>query len=129
MPTPAQLNEQYELERRQIKGGLDKLSKDTRTLEHKDYASATVYGRCSIDQLLPTIIEAIETKYQKAQVTSTGYQKNLLHNHVMILDSQSSAAIAVKRFFDKVFSYKKGDSMITEVSDAIGRAIEAEAQM
>ena len=129
MPTPAQLNEQYELERRQIKGGLDKLSKDTRTLEHKDYASATVYGRCSIDQLLPTIIEAIETKYQKAQLTSTGYQKNLLHNHVMILDSQSSAAIAVKRFFDKVFSYKKGDSMITEVSDAIGRAIEAEAQM
>ena len=46
MPTPAQLNEQYELERRQIKGGLDKLSKDTRTLEQKEYASATVYGRC-----------------------------------------------------------------------------------
>ena len=39
MPTPDQLNEQYELERRQIKGGLDKLRKDTRTLEQKEYAS------------------------------------------------------------------------------------------
>jgi len=129
MPTPAQLNEQYDLERRQIKGGLDKLSKDTRTLEQKEYASATVYGRCSIDQLLPTVIEAIDIKFNKAKITSTGYQKNLLHNHVMILDSQSSAAIAVKRFFDKVFSFKKGDSSVTKISEAIGRAIEAEAQM
>ena len=129
MPTPAQLNEQYDLERRQIKGGLDKLNKDTRTLEHKEYASATVYGRCSIDQLLPTVIAAIDTKFNKAKITSTGYQKNLLHNHVMILDSQSSAAIAVKRFFDKVFSFKKGDSSVTKISEAIGRAIEAEAQM
>ena len=65
MPTPDQLNEQYELERRQIKGGLDKLRKDTQTLEQKEYASATVYGRCSIDQLLPVIIKGIDLKYEE----------------------------------------------------------------
>ena len=37
MPTQEQLNEQYDLERRQIKGGLDKLRTDTRKLEQKEY--------------------------------------------------------------------------------------------
>ena len=130
MPTPAQLNEQYELERRQIKGGLDKLRKDTRTLEQKEYASATVYGRCSIDQLLPIIIKGIDLKYEERKKFGlNGVNRHLLESHVMVLDSQSSAAIAVKRFFDKVFSFKKGDSSITKISEAIGRAIEAEAQM
>ena len=129
MPTPAQLDEQHALERRQIEGGLNKLKKDTQKLEQKEYASATVYGRCSIDQLLPTVIDAINAKFEKAKITSTGYQRNLLHNYVMVLDSDSSAAIAVKRLFDKVFSFKKGDNSITKINEAIGRAIEAEAQM
>ena len=129
MPTPAQIEEQLNLERRQIKGGLDKFNKNIVKLEQKEYCSATIYGRCSIDQLLPRIIERIDLKFEKAQKTASGYQRDLLVNYVMKLDSQSSAAIAVKRFFDKVFSYKKGDSIITEVSDAIGRAIESEAQM
>ena len=130
MPTPAQLAEQHALERRQIEGGLNKLSKDTYTLEHKEYASATVYGRCSIDQILSSVIKGIDAKYEERKSKGlNGVNRNLLEGHVMILDSPSSAAIAVKRFFDKVFSYKKGDSMITEVSDAIGSGIQAEAQM
>ena len=130
MPTSAQLKEQYDLERRQISGGLNKLRKDTRKLEHKEYASATVYGRCSIDQLLPIIIEGINLKYEERKKHGlNGVNRHLLESHVMVLDSQSSAAISVKRFFDKVFSFKKGDSSITKISEAIGRAIEAEAQM
>ena len=130
MPTSAQLKEQYDLERRQISGGLNKLRKDTRKLEHKEYASATVYGRCSIDQLLPIIIEGINLKYEERKKHGlNGVNRHLLESHVMVLDSQSSAAIAVKRFFDKVFSFKKGDSSITKISEAIGRAIESEAQM
>ena len=130
MPTSSQLNEQYDLERRQISGGLNKLRKDTRKLEHKEYASATVYGRCSIDQLLPIIIKGIDLKYEERKKHGlNGVNRHLLESHVMVLDSQSSAAIAVKRFFDKVFSFKKGDSSITKISEAIGRAIESEAQM
>ena len=129
MPTQEQLNEQYDLERRQIKGGLDKLRTDTRKLEQKEYGSATVYGRCSIDQILPTVIEGIDLKFEKAKRTASGYQRDLLVNYVMKLDSQSSAAISIKRLFDKVFSFKKGDNSVTKISEAIGYAIEAEAQM
>ena len=42
MPTPAQIEEQIQLERDQIKQGLDKLHKNVRELEQKEYASASV---------------------------------------------------------------------------------------
>ena len=51
MLTQAQIDEQKAFERRQISGGLDKLERDTRKLEEKAYASATNYGRSSIDIL------------------------------------------------------------------------------
>ncbi len=129
MLTQEQINEQEALERRQISGGLDKLKRDTRKLEEKAYASATNYGRCSIDTLLPFVIERIDEKFEKAQRTATGYQLNLLTNYIMLLDAESSAAIACKRTFDKVFSFKKDDNSVTNVSLAIGSAIEAECQM
>ena len=44
MPTPAQIDEQIQLERDAIAQGLKKLHKNTRDLEGKEYASATVYG-------------------------------------------------------------------------------------
>ena len=127
--TQHQINEQKNLERRQIAGGLTKLNKDTQKLEQKEYASATVYGRCSIDRVLPTIIEGITLKFDKASKTASGYQRDLLVNYVMKLDPESSAAIAIKRTFDKVFSFKKGDNKVVKINEAIGRAIEAEAQM
>ena len=40
MPTPAQISEQVELEREQIRQGLKQLRDNTRNLEEKDYASA-----------------------------------------------------------------------------------------
>ena len=69
-PTQHQVNEQENLERRQISGGLSKLNKDTQKLEQKEYASATVYGRCSIDRVLPTVIEGIKIKFDKASLTA-----------------------------------------------------------
>ena len=52
MPTPAQIDEQVQLERDQIAQGLKRLRDNTRQLEAKSYASATVYGISSIDTLL-----------------------------------------------------------------------------
>jgi len=129
MLTQAQIDEQYDLERRQVRGGLDKLKRETRKLEDKAYASATSYGRCSIDTLLPLVINRVNEKFDKARTTATGYQLNLLQNYIMLLDAEASAAIACKRTFDKVFSPKKDDNSITNVSVAIGTAIEAECQM
>ena len=60
MPTPAQIDEQIQLERDAIAQGLKKLHKNTRDLEGKDYASATVYGTASIDTLLPLVVARIE---------------------------------------------------------------------
>ena len=60
MPTPAQIDEQIQLERDAIALGLKKLHKNTMDLEGKDYASATVYGAASIDTLLPLVVARIK---------------------------------------------------------------------
>ena len=59
MPTPAQIDEQIQLERDQIAQGLKRLHKNTRQLEEKSYGSATVYGITSIDSLLPLVVDKI----------------------------------------------------------------------
>ena len=45
-PTPAQIDEQVELERDQIRQGLKRLKDQTIKLEDQNYASASIYGRC-----------------------------------------------------------------------------------
>ena len=70
MPTPAQIDEQIQLERDAIALGLKKLHKNTRDLEGKEYASASVYGAASIDTLLPLVVARIEsttTRLRKGQ--------------------------------------------------------------
>jgi len=128
MPTPAQIEEQLKLERSQVDGGSSRLFKDTDALERKEYASATIYGRCSIDQVLPSIVEGIGLKIGDNLNTATGYQRTL-YAYIQSLDAESSAAIAIKRTFDKVFSPKRGDNHVRSVTIAIGSAIEAECQM
>ena len=104
MLTQDLIDAQESLERRQITGGLNRLRKQTKDLEEKAYASATEYGRASIDTLLPHIINRIQEKFDKASKYATGYQRELL-SYVMALDAEASAAIACKRTFDKVFSF------------------------
>ena len=128
MLTQDLINEQESLERRQITGGLHRLRKQTKDLEEKAYASATEYGRASIDTLLPHIIKRIQEKFDKATKSATGYQRELL-SYVMALDAEASAAIACKRTFDKVFSFKKDDNKVTKIAEAIGSAVESELQM
>ena len=65
MPTPAQIEEQVNFERDAIKCGLDKLRKNTKDLEDKQYASATTYGAASMDMLLPLVVERIESTNNK----------------------------------------------------------------
>ena len=58
MATPQQIDEQIKLERLQISQGIEQLRKNTKQLEHKQYASATVYGITSVSYThltLPTI--------------------------------------------------------------------------
>ena len=128
---PADLERQESFERKQISGGLEKIRSNTKKLLEKDYASATVFGSASIDTLLPLIIEQINLKKEKRKkiaVKGAGHLMEILP-YLDAIDSESQAAITCKITFDKVFSYKKDNSKIVKIAQAIGQALEAECQM
>ena len=130
MPTPAQIEEQVELEREQIRQGLNRLRENTRKLEQTSYASATVYGVASIDALLPKLVERIEdTVEQRLKTGKVGQCFKEIKQYISDLEPLAAAAIALKITFDKVFSFKEGSDAITEVCASIGGAVEAECQM
>ena len=128
---PADLERQESFERKQISGGLEKIRSNTKKLLEQDYASATVFGSASIDTLLPLIIEQINLKKEKRKkiaVKGAGHLIEILP-FLDAIDSESQAAITAKITFDKVFSYKKDNSKIVKIAQAIGQALEAECQM
>ena len=130
MATPAQIEEQVNFERDAIKCGLEKLRKQTKDLEDKQYASATAYGTASMDMLLPLVVERIESTNNRIHEGKTGAQFKDIHNHLRDVEPLAAAGIALKITFDKVFSSRDDDDRkVVAVTGAIGRAIEDECQM
>ena len=129
MPTPAQIDEQIQLERDAIAQGLKKLHKNTRDLEGKEYASATVYGAASIDTLLPLVVARIEATTSRLRKGNAGIAFREIQQYLSDVEPLAAAAIAVKVTFDKVFSYKEKSSLAVNVCDSIGLAVEQECQM
>ena len=129
MPTPAQIDEQIQLERDQIAQGLKRLHKNTRQLEEKSYGSATVYGITSIDSLLPLVVDKIKDTTNRLHKGQAGKSFKEIHQYLADLEPLAAAAIACKLTFDKVFSIKEGSNQLVTVSEAIGQAIENECQM
>ena len=120
MPTPAQIDEQIQLERDAIAQGLKKLHKNTRDLEGKEYASASVYGAASIDTLLPLVVARIEATVEYAiKRGKTGVAFKEIQKYLADVEPLAAAAIAVKLTFDKVFSYKEQQvqKVITTLAD------------
>ena len=129
MPTPAQIDEQIKLERNAIAQGLNKLHKNTRDLEGKEYASATVYGAASIDTLLPLVVARIEATTDRLRKGNAGVAFKEIQQYLADVEPLAAAAIAVKLTFDKVFSYKDKSNQAVNVCDSIGLAVEHECQM
>ena len=130
MPTPAQISEQVELEREQIRQGLKQLRDNTQKLEDKDYASASVYGVASVQTLIPLLTRRIlETREYRIQRGRVGVALKDIVKYVGDVEPEVAAAIASKITFDKVFSTKVGESKIQNVADCIGAAIENECMM
>ena len=129
MATPQQIDEQVKLERLQISQGIEQLRKNTKQLEHKSYASATVYGITSIDTLLPLVIKKIEDTNNRIKEGKTGKAFKEINTFLEPLEPLAAAGIALKLTFDKVFSHKHGSNLLAIVSDSIGAAIEDELQM
>ena len=129
MPTPAQIDEQIQLERDAIAQGLKKLHKNTRDLEAKEYASASVYGAASIDTLLPLVVARIEATTNRIKEGKTGAAFVEIQKYLADVEPLAAAALAVKITFDKVFSYKERSNQAVNVCDSIGLAVEQECQM
>ena len=129
MPTPAQIDEQIALEREQIKQGLKELRDNTYKLEEKSYASASVYGVVSIDQLLPLVVARIQETNDRIRERKTGRAFKEIICFLADIEPEAAAAIALKVTFDKVFSVKPGQSTVTNIAAAIGTAVENECMM
>ena len=124
MPTPAQIDEQIQLEREAISQGLKRLHKNTYDLENKSYASATVYGAASIDTLLPLVVARIEDTTNRIKEGKTGASFKEIQQYLADVEPLAAAALAVKLTFDKVFSYKEKSNQTIKVCEAIGLAVE-----
>ena len=129
MPTPAQIDEQVQLERDQIRQGLKRLRDNTDALQQRSYASATVYGIASIDILLPILVKRLEDTNKRIHEGKNGVAFKDIAKYISQLEPLAAAAIALKLTFDKVFSYKEGSDQVQSVCDGIGSAVEAECQM
>lgn len=129
MPTPAQIHEQVELEREQIRQGLQALRDNTRQLEEKEYASASVYGVASIQTLIPLVIKRIEDTTNRIHEGKVGQAFAEIRQFLSDVEPEVAAAIACKITFDKVFGVKISSSQIQNVTDAIGQAVENECLM
>ena len=129
MPTPAQIDEQIELEREQIRQGLERLRDNTVKLQDKEYASASVYGVSSIEELLPKVIQQIKDTANRIHEGKTGVAFAEIRHYLADIEPEAAAAIACKVTFDKVFSSKRKANQLQNVTDAIGSAVENECMI
>lgn len=129
MPTPAQIEEQVQLEREQIRQGMQKLHDNTRELEAKDYASASVYGVSSVETLIPLVSRRIESSTNRIHEGKVGRSFREIHQYLSPLEPEAAAALAAKVTFDTVFSVNPKHSQVQHVTDSIGHAIENECMM
>jgi len=129
LPTPAEIDEQVELEREQIRQGLKLLQDNTKKLEEKNYASASVYGVVSIDDVLPAVVARIQDTANRVNEGKTARSFAHIRQYLADLEPEAAAAIALKVIFDRVFSCKPHQAVITNITDGIGTAIENECMM
>ena len=129
MPTPAQIDEQINHERDAIAQGLKRLRENTKNLEDKSYASASIYGITTIDALLPLVVERIKETNKRIHEGHTGQSFKEIHQYLADIEPLAAAAITCKITIDKVFSYKEESNQIVNVCDAIGKGVENECQM
>ena len=132
MPFPHEIEAQVKLERDAIKHGLTKLHKNTKQLEDKEYASASVYGASSIQAAMDEVSAFLRDKFSDLRQRKNGQYFKEIIGHLNDVEPEALAAIALKRTFDTVFSKKqdrKKPNTVANVTIAIGAAVEAECQI
>jgi len=129
MPTPAQIDEQINHERDAIAQGLKRLRDNTKNLEDKSYASASIYGITTIDALLPLVVNRIKETNTRIHEGHTGVSFREIKKYLADIEPLAAAAITCKITIDKVFSHKEDSNQIVNVCDSIGKGVENECQM
>jgi DNA-directed RNA polymerase len=129
LPTPAEIKEQVDLEREQIRQGLKQLRDNTANLEGKEYASASVYGVASIEQLIPLVVARIQATNIRIRKGHSGTHFKEIQHYLKDIEPETAAAITSKICFDKIFSPKKGSSILQNVADSVGQGVENECMM
>ena len=129
MPTPLEIDQQIALEREQIRQGLQNFRSNTKAIEDKSYASSSVYGVASIRELIPYVVDRIESTRLRITNGRAGENFKEIYQYLQVLEPDAAAAIACKVTFDKVFSTKPKANLVSSVTDAIGQAIENECMM
>ena len=113
--TQDQLDQQILLERSQISQGLKRLRDQTLKLEQQNYASASIYGIASLQTLLPLVVDKIITTNTKIHQGKYGAAFKDIHIYLASIEPLAAAGIACKITFDKVFGYKEGCNIATNV--------------
>jgi DNA-directed RNA polymerase len=129
MATPSEIDRQVKFEREAIRLGVEKLHKNVKDLEKKDYASASIYGCTSINMLLPLLIKRIDSTKDRIHRGTNGVMFREIKEYLDPLKTSEVSAIALKITFDKVFGQTDDSNLLVKVSESIGLAIEQEAQM
>ena len=129
MPSPEEIEMQIAFERDQIKDGIAKLHKNTKDLEDKSYASATVYGHSSIAELLPHMVRHLHKTDTRIKKQGAAYFHAEIRNYILSVEPEVCSLIALKTTFDQVFSSRKNDNMVANVTTRIGQNLEDECQM
>lgn len=126
----AQIEEQIQQERDQISQGLKALRDNTMKAENKAYASSSVYGFASIQELVPHVekeIEGISTRIRKG---ANGVAFKEIDEYLQDIEPLAAAGITAKVVFDRVFSCRTDDdNLLVNVYDAVGTAIMHECQL
>ena len=112
MPTRAQISEQVELEREQIRQGLKQLRDNTQRLEEKEYASASAYGVASIETLIPLVVRRIKKTTDRIYARKAAKALAEIHKYLVDIEPEVAAAIASKVTFDKVFAVTPSASKV-----------------
>ena len=129
MATPSEIDRQVKFEREAIRLGAEKLHKNIKDLEKKDYASSSVYGCASINALLPELIKRIDSTKDRIHRGTNGVMFKEIKEYLDPLSTPAAATIALKLTFDKVFGQTDDCNLLVNVADSIGTSIEQEAQM
>jgi hypothetical protein len=101
--SPEMIAKQIEQERLQIYLGEKNLEKSTLKAETKAYASSTVYGISSIQELIPHVTEEIEGIHSRLFERKNGVMMKEFKEYLADIEPLIAAGITCKMTFDKVF--------------------------